>query len=183
MIRFSAILAVLFALFVAATQAAPPVQSSPEPRPRKPDFTSFAFLIGTWSCTSTEADRSGKAPSTTTWRLDHTGYWLTGKTDNPPVKWFPYDDKARERITYDADAKLWIYENWDDMGHYNLYTTPGFAGSTAVWTDHSFFPTRKVRAISTYTLKRIGDKKYVGTFALTNANGAVIAVQDVCTKS
>ena len=173
--RLCTILSVLFALSPAAAQAAPP--------PQRPDFRAFSFLIGTWTCTTRETDRPGPQPWTATWRLDDQGYWLIGKSDYPPVKWFPYHDKVQQRITFDAGAKSWIYENAHSMGGYNLYTSPGFTGDTAVWTDHSFLPTKKTRAISIYTLKKIGERKYVGSFAITSGTGTVIAVRDTCIKS
>ena len=182
-IRFGAILSLLFALSFASAHSAPSVDPTPMPAPKRPDFTPFSFLVGTWTCASKETDRPSREPWTATWRVEEQGYWLTGASVYPPVSWFPYKDTVQQRITFDASAKLWIYENWHSMGGYNLYTSPGFIGNTAVWTDRSFLPTAKTRAISTYTLKRIGARKYLGSFALTNTNGSVIAVQDTCTKS
>ena len=182
-IRLGAILAVLFAFSIATVRAATPVEPSPLPPPKRPDFTPFSFLIGTWSCTSTESDRPAREPWTTTWRLDPDGYWLVGESVYPPVKWFPYEDRVQQRITFDAGAKLWIYENWHSLGGYNLYASPGFIGNTAVWTDRSFLPNGETRAISSYTFKRIGERRYTGTFALTTEKGSVIAVHDACTKS
>jgi hypothetical protein len=114
--------------------------------------------------------------------MDDTGYWLTSSGDVPPVSWFPYDTKTQARITYDSDAKLWIYEYSDDLGGYGLYTTPGWSAGTAVWTARSFFPTKDTAAVSNYTMKKVSDTKYTGTYSFTNAKGTVVGGTDSCTK-
>jgi hypothetical protein len=182
-IRLAAMLGMLFALATVAAQAAPTIESTPAPRPKKPDFTSFSFFVGSWSCMSKQANRPGPAPSTATWAIDETGYWMTASGDNPPVKWFPYDTKSQSRITYDSDAKLWVYNYWDNLGGYGLFTTPGFTGGTAVWTSRSFFPTKQTTAVSNYTMKKISDTKYTGTYSITNGKGTMIGAQDICTKT
>ncbi|MGA8535375.1 MAG: hypothetical protein WB615_14805 [Candidatus Tumulicola sp.] len=182
-IRFTAMLGVLFALSIVAAQASPAVESTPAPRPKKPDFAPFSFFIGNWTCTSKMANRPGPATSTATWAMDDTGYWMTSSGDNPPVKWFPYDTKSQSRITYDSDAKLWIYAYSDNVGGYGLYTTPGWKGGTAVWTARSFFPTKETSAVSNYTMKKVSDAKYTGTYSYTNGKGTVVGGQDSCTKA
>ena len=181
-VRLTAMFALLFGLLTAAAPVAQAADAVPAPPP-KPDFTPFAFLIGTWTCVSTETDRPDRESAKTTWKMDEKGYWLVGSTDYHPVKSFPYEQKGQERITFLADAGLWIYEDWRDMGGYNLYTTPGFTGTTVIWKNHSFFPGKKERAISTYTLEKMGDAKYVGTFELTPVQGPVVKFQDTCTKA
>jgi hypothetical protein len=169
-IRFATILCLLCAFSTAPIQAASPV-----------DFAPFSFLVGSWSCMTTETDTSTKTPSVTTWKVTGNGRWMVGKTDyGKPDK---YDDEAQQRITYDAEAALWIYQDWRQAGGFNLYTTPGFTGDTAVWTNHSFVKTKTEGAISNYTMKKFGERKYVGTFSLTERNGTVIGVRDTCTKS
>jgi hypothetical protein len=181
--RFAVTIAAILAFSVAGARAAQTTES-PAPRAPKPNFSSFSFLLGTWSCTWKRSNHKVPVRSITTWTRDDSGYWLTGSTDNPPVKWFPYEVKARERITYDSAAKLWVYVNWDDAGGYNLYTTPGFRGDTAVWTDRSFLPTRQISGISAYTMKKFGDNKYTGTYSLIGAKGSAIVVDvDTCSKS
>jgi len=182
-IRFTAIMGVLFALTMAAAQAAPAIESTPAPKPKKPDFSSFSFFVGNWSCTSKSANRPGPSTSTATWAMDDTGYWMTGTSDNPPVKWYPYETKGNVRVTYDSDAKLWVYEYYDDLGGYGLYTTPGFTGGTAVWTARSFFPTKEQSSTSNYTMKKTSDSSYTGTYSYTNGKGTVVGGKDVCTKS
>jgi|SRR5580700_10736903 hypothetical protein len=181
-IRSSVIFGILFALATVAAYAAPAIESTPAPRPKKPDFAPFSFFIGSWSCTSKEANRPGPAPSTTTWTTDETGYWMTASSDNPAVKWFPYAVKGQSRITYDADAKLWIYQYSDDLGGYALFTSPGWKGDTAIWTTRSFFPTKETAAVSNYTMKKVGESEYIGTYTITNGKGTVVGGQDTCMK-
>jgi hypothetical protein len=180
--RVTSALTLFLALATAGAQAAPTIESTPAPRPKKPNFSSFAFFVGSWSCTSKQANRPGPSPSTATYSMDDTGYWLTSSGDVPPVSWFPYDTKTQARITYDSDAKLWIYEYSDDLGGYGLYTTPGWSAGTAVWTARSFFPTKDTAAVSNYTMKKVSDTKYTGTYSFTNAKGTVVGGTDSCTK-
>lgn len=182
-IRFAAILGALLALSIVVAQAAPAVESTPAPRPKKPDFAPFAFFVGKWSCTSKQANRPGPSTSTTTWTMDDTGYWMTATVDSPPVKWFPYETKSQIRLTYDADAKLWVYQYSDDVGGYLLATTPGWNGNTAVWTSRSFFPTKDTNAVSTYTMKKVSDSEYTGAYSFTNGKGTVVGSHDSCTKT
>lgn len=176
-------LGVLFVLTAAAAIAAPAVESTPAPKPKKPDFAPFSFFVGTWKCTSKQANRPGPATSTATWRIDSAGYWLEGSGDSPPVKWFPYDVKNQVRVSYDSDAKLWIYMYMDDLGGYGLYTTPGWKGDTAIWTARSFFPNKETTAVSNYTMRKFSDSKYTGTYTFTNGKGTVVGGQDDCAKT
>jgi hypothetical protein len=182
-IRFSAVCGVLFALSIAIAQAAPAIESTPAPMPKKPDFAPFAFFVGNWSCTSKQANRPGPSTSTTTWAMDDTGYWMTATSDNPAVKWFPYDTKSQIRLTYDPDAKLWVYQYSDNLGGYLLATTPGWKENTAIWTSRSFIPTKDTTAVSTYTMKKSSDTAYTGTYSFTNAKGTVVGSHDTCTKT
>ena len=168
-IRLMTMFALLFALSIAGAQA------------KQPNLAPFSFLVGTWSCNESETDRGGNLPSKTTWTTSRGGFWLKGATNYGKAA--PYADEGESRITYDEDANLWIYEDWRENGGFNLYTTPGFAGDTAVWTNHSFLPTKNVRAISTYTMKKHGDAEYAGTFKETDADGTVVTFQDRCKKS
>jgi hypothetical protein len=181
--RFISILGVLFALAMVAAQAAPTIESTPAPRPKKPDFAPFSFFVGSWSCTTKQANRPGPSSSTATWAMDGTGYWMTASGDNAAVKWFPYETKSQSRITYDSDAKLWVYEYSDNFGGYGLFTTPGWKAGTAVWTTRSFFPTKDTTAVSNYTMKKISDSKYTGTYTYTNGKGTLVGGQDNCTKA
>lgn len=181
--RFACMLAALLALAVGSAWAAPAIESTPAPKPKKPDFATFAFFVGHWACSSKQANRPAPAPSTQDWAMDDTGYWMTGTGDSPAVKWFPYATKAQTRITYDSDAKLWIYEYSDDLGGYGFFTTPGWKGDTAVWTARSFFPTKDQSATSNYTMKKVSNSKYTGSYSYTNGKGTVIGGQDSCTKT
>jgi hypothetical protein len=181
--RFSVLLPVIFALATIAAQAAPAIESTPAPQPKKPNFAPFSFFAGAWSCSSKMANRPAPSTSTATWAMDDTGYWMTMTGDNPAVKWFPYASKSESRITYDSDVKLWIYEYSDSLGGYGLYTTPGWKGDTAAWTARSFFPSKEAQAQSNYTMKKISDTKYTGTYTYTNKKGTVVGGADTCTKS
>lgn len=181
--RLPFMLAALFALAISTAHAAPSIESTPAPMPKKPNFAPFAFYVGTWTCTTTMANRPGPETSTETWSLDDTGYWMTSNGDSPPVKWFPYDSKSMSRITYDSDAKLWVFMYSDSLGDYGLSTSPGWKGSTAVWTARSFFPTQDVTAVSTFTIKKISDNQYVSTYSYTNKKGTVIGGKDNCKKA
>jgi hypothetical protein len=180
---FTVMLGVLFAFAVAAAQAAPAIEATPAPRPKKPDFAPFSFFVGSWTCTSKQANRPGPATSTATWAIDDTGYWMVATNDSPAVKWYPYDTKGQSKITYDSDAKLWIYMASDDLGGYGLYTTPGWKGGTAIWTARSFFPTKQQSAVSNYTMKKVSDSKYTGTYTYTTGKGTVVGGQDSCMKA
>lgn len=38
-------------------------------------------------------------------------------------------------LTYDPANKKWVSISVDNFGGYGMSTSPGYAGSTAVWTD------------------------------------------------
>lgn len=181
--RLLALIGALFALSTAAASAAPAIESTPAPKPKKPDFSTMSFFVGTWTCTTTSANRPGPSTSSTTWTMDDTGYWMTGKGTAAAVKWFPYETKSDVRMTYDSDAKLWIFLDSDNLGGYGMYTTPGWNGGKAVWTARSFFPTKDMKAVSNYTMTKLSDSKYDGVYSFTNAKGTVVGGKDVCTKS
>jgi hypothetical protein len=100
--------------------------------------------------------------------MDDSGYWITGKGTSDVVKWFPYETKSDVR---------------DNLGGYGTYTTPGWKGDTAVWTARSFTPTKDVKAVSKYTITKVGRSKYNGAYTFTDAKGTVVGGKDVCTKS
>ena len=180
--RFTAALALILSLTMTNTQATPSIESTPAPRPKVPNFSPFEFLIGSWSCTDRETNRPGPSPSTETWAMDNTHYWITATGAASAVKWFPYALKTQQRITYDSDAKLWVYLYWDDLGGYGLSTSPGWNSGALVWTSRSFFPTKDVTAVSKFIIKKVSDRKYTGTYSFTNAKATVIGGQVLCLK-
>lgn len=179
-----ALLPVLAALGMTASAAlAQTEESTPAPRPAKPNFTAFQFMLGTWSCATKSARRPSAYHTTQTWTMDASGYWLVGKQTTQSMPWFPYTNSGEDRITYDADTGRWIDVYEGDFGGYDLTSSKGWNGGTIVWHDLSFASGKDVTTQSDTTITKVSPTKMTSTSTFGTAKGRTVGVTGTCTKS
>jgi len=177
------LLSVLAALGVTASAAlAQTMESTPAPRPAKPNFAPFSFMVGTWSCSTKSARRPAAYHTTETWSMDPTGYWLVGKQKTDPMSWFPYASTGEDRITYDPDTGRWVDVYQGDFGGYDLTSSKGWNGSSIVWHDLSFAGGKDVATQSDVTVTKVSPAKMTSTSTFTTAKGRSVGVTSTCTK-
>ncbi len=162
---------------------APAIESTPIPKPPKPDFSSMSFLTGTWKCTSKSARRPSAITWTQTTTLDPSGYWMVTKGNAPGVSWYPYATVSTDWVTYDNDAKHWVDVYVDDNGGYGVSTAPGWSDGKIVWTTQNFVPAGGVTSVSALTITKVGDARTTGRSSFTTNKGRTVGVTSSCSKS
>jgi hypothetical protein len=152
--------AVFTAAILALFTTGPGSAAQPTPVPdRKPDLSAMAFLIGTWTCH--QKLRGADRPDTITYAMALDGRWIADHDVAPPF------DKFRtkaivsdDRMTYNPLTKQWVYLDSDSFGGYGISTSPGWVGSTIVWTATLVSD----GSTGTLTITKVGDTetRYVG---------------------
>lgn len=181
-------LAALVLAFVTASMAAfaagaSGIESTPEPVPPKPDFSSIKFLLGSWTCSTLSSRRPGPYTTTVTGSMDSTGYWLIQKDVLHHTSWFLEDVHGTDMTTYDSDSHRWVDVYTDDQGGYNVSTSPGWRGNTAVWTDAVITTVGNVVSTNPTTITKVSDTKTTALNTFKEKSGRVISVKTTCTKA
>jgi hypothetical protein len=177
-------LAALFAasLFsVLANGSASAAQPTPVPDV-KPDLSGMSYFIGTWKCHEKVrgSDRSDRS-DTSTYTPARDGRWVTFHDVAPSF------DKYRTKtlvsdawITYNPATKRWVDVLIDNFGDYGVATSPGWSGSTFVWTD----TLSSDGTLGIYTITKISATK-IGYLVVSHDKNGNVNPQShaVCDKS
>jgi hypothetical protein len=175
--------AVLLAALVPASSFAQ-VESTPIPVPRKPDFSSASFLVGTWTCMSKSSRRPRAFTTITTYSLDSTGYWMNQTSTTPKTSWVPTTLRTWDKITYDPDTKRWVDVSYGDGGGYGLSFSKGWSGNQIVWHDVSFAPGPDINSQTDITTTKVSPTKTTSSSSFTETKtGRRVTVTTTCVKS
>ncbi len=159
------------------------VESSPVPAPQKPNFSSIAFLVGTWSCSTKSARRPAAYMTTSTYTMDPSGYWLDETSVTNPNSWIPAKLTVYDKYTYDSDTHRWVDVTYGQGGAYGLAFSSGWHGDTMSWHDVSFAPGPDISAQTNNTITKVSSSKVTFASAFTEAKtGRHVAVTGSCTK-
>jgi hypothetical protein len=171
----------LFTGSAALAQTAPRIESTPIPKPAKPNFSSLRWLVGTWSCSNTSSRRPAKIPYSVTYMPSSDGYWLNATIKAPGVAWFPYPATNRGGITYDDGAKRWVSIDRGDFGGYNIATSAGVNGSTITW--HPFWlPDRDIRSMGDIVWTKVSATRMTSHSSFITQKSRTVTVTGSCTK-
>jgi hypothetical protein len=175
--------AVLLAALIPASAFAQ-VESTPIPAPRKPDFSSVSFMVGTWTCKSKSSRRPAAFTTISTYSLDSTGYWLNQTSTTPKTTWVPTPLRTWDKITYDPDAKRWADVSYGDGGAYGLAFSQGWNGNEIVWHDISFAAGPDISSQTDITTTKVSPTKMTSASSFTETKtGRRVTVATTCLKS
>ncbi len=161
------------------------VESTPIPAPKKPNFSSMQFMIGTWTCSIKSSRRPAAYVTTITYAPDPNGWYIDQTSVTKPMKWFSSQTNLTgyDRVTYDPTTHRWVDVNYDNQGGYGLSFSNGWNGNQLVWHDVSFAPTSDIKSQTDTTITKVSNTKMTGSSSFTEAKtGRVVAVTTVCTK-
>jgi hypothetical protein len=175
----AAILSSPFALLPAGAQ----VESTPVPAPAKPDFSSVSFMLGTWTCSTKSSRRPGPFITTTTYRLDPSGYWINETSTVRPTSFISTRLTLFDKISYDPDTKRWVDVLYGDRGAYALSFSKGWDGNQMTWHDVSFAPGADISSQTDTTITKVSATKTTSSSAFTETKtGRHVTVNSTCTK-
>jgi len=174
-----------FAALALPSAAIAQVESTPIPGPPKPDFSSMAYMLGTWSCSTKSERRPAAYTSRTTYSMSRDGWWIEGVTVTDPMPWFSTKIKTTnyDHITYDANANRWVDLYHADNGGYDLLTSPGWKGNTIAWHSMAFPLSAEVPAIDDTVVTKLSDTSQTARWGFTEKSGRKVAVVTTCSKS
>jgi hypothetical protein len=176
-------LALCFAMAAVCAPAGAQVETTPIPAAVKPNFAPFAFLSGTWRCSTKSSRRPMAYVTTSVYARDASGYWLNETTTVKPPAWEPSPLRTYDKITYDADSQRWIDVSFGDQGAYGLATSAGWSGSQIVWHDRAFVANAAMRSTSDTTMTMVSPAKYTTSMSFVEAgSGRTVTVEGICTK-
>jgi len=168
---------------IALTATTPSIETTPIPKPQKPDFSSMSWFVGTWNCTLKSSRRQSPVSVTEVTTIDPTGYWMISKSSSKATSWSP-PSNTTDMMTHDSDPKRWVDILTGDFGTYDASSSPGWTGTTLVWTDLMFRPSSDVMAVKPTTQTKISDTKWAAHSAFQQrSNARWITVDNVCLKS
>jgi hypothetical protein len=183
--RIYRILAVAGVLLAAALPSYAPaqVESTPVPLPKKPNFSSMAFMVGTWSCSTKSSRRPAPFVTISTYSMDPTGYWIDETSTTNPNSWIPQKFVVTDKITYDSDAHRWADVSYGAGGSYGLSFANGWSGNKIVWHDVSFAPGPDISSQTDNTITKVSDTKVTSMSSFTETKtGRRVTVSGICTK-
>jgi hypothetical protein len=159
------------------------VESTPIPAPKKPNFSSMEFMIGTWTCSTKSARRPAAYVTTTTYTMDPTGYWMEATSTTQPTKWISQKLSTYDRITYDSDTHRWVDVSYGDGGAYGLSFANGWSGDKISWHDVSFAAGPDIKSQTDNVVTKVSSNKTTSSSSFTETKtGRVVSVTGVCTK-
>jgi hypothetical protein len=161
---------------LASAQTATPVPDM------KPDFSSMNFLLGTWSCKTTQNDTgrgTGRTETDTNTMVLDGHYMRTDSVSHP-------FDAARTRdvvnvgwLGYDSVTKNWYTFGVSNFGGFGMSTSPGWTSNTMVWTDTY---NSDGQPLTVTTITKVSDTQNTSTNVYT-AGGVKHSTSDSCTKN
>jgi len=159
------------------------VESTPVPTPQKPNLSSMAFLVGTWSCSTKSARRPAAYMTTSTYTMDPSGFWIDETSVTNPNSWIPAKLTVYDKLTYDGDTHRWVDVTYGPNGAYGLAFASGWNGDKISWHDVSFAPTADISAQTNNTITKVSASKVTFASSFTEAKtGRHVAVTGSCTK-
>lgn len=159
------------------------VENTPIPAPRKPNFSSMQFLIGTWTCSTKSARRPAAYVTTSTYAMDPTGYWIEEASTTNTTSWINRKLTIYDKITYDPDTKRWVDVLYGDGGAYGLSFSNGWMGDKMSWHDVSFAPGPDISSQTDNVNTKVSNTKMTSASSFTETKtGRKVAVTGVCTK-
>jgi hypothetical protein len=178
---FSACLLVLLTQggLSAAPRAAPTIETTPIPVLTKPDFSKM--FLGTWRCSTKSSRRAWSYETTSTAHVSSDGYWLVTKS---AVAKTPVNGafQSTDLVTYDFSRRRWVDIETDDQGNYDVTTSPGWRGSTIVWTDAFAPKSAGIASANPTSLTRVSAIKYTSLWSFVELGGRVVTVKSLCNK-
>jgi len=179
-----AVSACVTALLV-GTAAIGQVETTPIPRPAKPDFSSMQFLIGTWNCVESNTRRAASYGSTVTNTMDASGFWMDTKTLAHATSWDRYPGVGMDKTTYDAANSRWVDVGTDDEGNYSISTSSGWNGNTIVWHPISITSVSSGNVVSSgaTTITKVSGTKYTYTGSFKESGGRTVTLKGTCNKT
>lgn len=165
-----------------ATTAFAQVETTPIPPNPKPDFSSMAFLAGTWNCTESNTRRPRPYTYTNKTTMDSSGYWMVTNTVNHPSSWAPRPLDTQTRQTFDPSTSRWVTLSTDNQGGYDVSESTGWSGQTIVWKDMTYPKTNNTSTSGDTTITKVSDTKTTYASSFTEPTGRTVDVKGTCTK-
>jgi len=179
-----AVAAAVVVLFAASAPAYAQVESTPIPTPAKPNFSSMAFMIGTWTCSTKSSRRPSAYVTTATYKMDPNG-WYIDQTSVTKANgsWIPTTTTQYDKITYDPTTHRWADVDYGNEGEYSLSFASGWDGNKITWHDVSFAPSSDIKSQTDTVVTKVSPTKMTSSSTFTEAKtGRVVMVTGVCTK-
>jgi hypothetical protein len=183
--RISRVLITVAVLLAAAIPSYAPaqVESTPIPAPKKPNFSSMQFMIGTWTCSTKSARRPTAYVTTSTYTMDPSGWWINETSTTNPTKWIPIKLTSYDKVTYDSDTHRWVDLSYGPANGYGLTFASGWNGNKIVWHDAAFAAGADVSSVTDNTVTKVSDTKITSSSSFTETKtGRHVGVTGVCTK-
>jgi hypothetical protein len=159
------------------------VESTPIPAPRKPNFSSMEFMVGTWTCSTKSARRPSAYVTTSTYAMDPTGYWIEQTSTTNATSWISRKLTTWDKITYDPDTHRWVDVTYGDGGAYGLAFSSGWMGNKMSWHDVSFAPGPDIASQTDNVVTKVSPTKMTSMSSFTETKtGRKVAVTGICTK-
>jgi hypothetical protein len=146
-----------------------PMSLPAESATAKPDFSSFAFIQGTWSCKVTKSSDLKSVGLTYPFVVtaDPGGYWYVAKSPH-----------SKRYLTHDAKTAKWVSTDLTDDGGSYSSSAPGWSGKKIIFADT--FNSDGSPLAST-TLTKMSAKEYTIHSVEPTAKGPDV-YDETCTK-
>jgi hypothetical protein len=179
---FNSLLAATSLLALTGTVAlaqTPVIEKTPIPALARPDFSKM--FLGTWRCSTKSSRRAWSYETTSTTSVSPDGYWLVTKSKvakTPVTAAF----QSTDLVTYDSATKRWVDIETDEQGNYGVTTSPGWQGSTIVWTSAFAPKSAGIASTNPTSMTRVSATEYTSLWSFVESSGRAVTVKTVCNK-
>lgn len=161
----------------------PTVETTPVPQNAKPDFSSMTFLLGSWNCSVLSSRRPGPYMVTATTTMSPTGYWMLTRSTIHKASWIPTEFVTEDRVTYDASTSRWIDINTDELGGYDVSSSPGWSANDMVWTDLAYPKVNATASTNPTTQTKVSATQWTSMSSFKEPSGRLVTVKTTCNKT
>jgi hypothetical protein len=178
----SALAILVCALAGVAFGQTPRVEHTPIPRDPKPNFSSMTFLMGKWSCEVASSRRPRPFATHVVTGMSPDGYWMITRTITDKVPWNPITITNTDYVTYDPTTARWIDLGMDDYGAYDVSSSPGWAGTTMLWSEIAYPKLHGAATNNPKLFVKISGAKTESDTSFSEALGHRVTVKTTCTR-
>ena len=168
-------------------KSAPADKAAMGPPKAAPEFIAATkYFLGSWKCDGKMAAGpwGPEAPATTKlgFKMEMNDFFMAIDGDQKTMGAQPMTMTFRGMNGYDPMTKKFMRNDYDSMGGYVAFSSPGWEGDKMVFNGDGMMMGQKMKL--RHTMTKRGDTEFTSTFEVIGPDGKVMPMgEDVCKRA